>query len=194
MSFSRRRLEKLIDEIREKSAALDEVYVAVLKRWRDDERAIVALRDIIARGEKAYGVTTESDVAAFIELVLKIRWYAEKTDRDSAELVRLRHEIKRFLPKECTMIMRALRKRRISFEDAKKRMMKLDQMDGEPRLQPPVRSSKNDSRIRTLFMKELSDALHENGALWMDEQVAAIASMVLECEIDSEQVRNTRRR
>jgi hypothetical protein len=42
-------------------------------------------------------------------------------------------------------------------------------------------------------MRELSAAVHEDGGLWMDEQVAAIASIVLECEIDPEQVRNTRR-
>src|SRR5262245_28343725 len=112
----------------------------------------------------------------------------------SYELVKIRREIKRGLPKERTLLMRAIRKRRISLKDAIKRMTELDQIDLGSPLQPPVRSRKGASRIRTLFMREISAAVHEDGGLWMDDQVAAIASIVLECDIDSDQVRNTRRR
>jgi hypothetical protein len=193
MGFSRRQLEKLIDKIRQENISLDEAYAAILKRWRDDERAIDAVRDILARAEKTYGATNESDVAAFIQFVLTIKWYAERTDRGSAEIVKVRREIKRRLPKERTLLMKSIRRRRISLKDAIKRLTELDQSDLDSP-QPPVRSTKSGSRIRTLFMGELSAAVHEDGGVWMDEEVAAIASMVLECDIDSEQVRNTRRR
>jgi len=194
MGFSRRQLEKLIDEIRQEDISLDEADAAVLKRWHDDERAIDALRDILVRADKSYGIINASDVAAFVQFVLTIKRYAEKTDGGFAEIVKFRREIKRGLPKERTLLMKALRKCRISPNDAIRRLTELSQIDLDPLPQPPVRSSKSGSRIRTLFMRELSGAVHEDGGVWMDAQVAAIASMVLECDIESEQVRNTRRR
>jgi hypothetical protein len=193
MGFSRRQLERLIDEIRQENVSLDEADAAILKRWRDDRGTIDALRDILARAEKTNGTINISDVVAFIEFVLTIKWYAEKTDRGSEEIVKGRREIKRCLPKAQSLLARAIRRRRISPQDAFKRMTELNQIDLDSPPQPPVRSSKSGSRIRTLFMRELSAAVHEDGGVWMDEQVAAIASMVLECEIDPEQVRNARR-
>jgi len=194
MSFSRRQLERLIQEIRQENVSLDEPYAAILKRWRDDERAIDALRDILARWGKTCGITNESDVAAFIQLVLTIKWYAEKADRDFAKLAKLRQEIKRHLPKERTLLMKAFRRLPISPKDFIRKMTELNRMDIDSPPQLVIRSSKSGSRIRTLFMRELSGAVHEDAGVWMDEQVAVIASMVLECDIDSEQVRNTRRR
>jgi hypothetical protein len=197
MDFSRRRLKTLINEIRQEDISLDAVDVAILNRWCGDDRAMDALRDILARAEKTSEIISDSDVAAFIQFVLTIKSYAQKTDSASAEIVRLRRELKRHLPKERTLLMRAIRKPRISYEARKEaimRMTELDQMDSMSQAQPPVRSNKNGSRTRTLFMKELSAAVREDANLWMDDQVAAIASMVLECDIDSDQVRNTRRR
>jgi len=193
MSFSRRQLEKLIDEIRQKNVSLDEAYAGILKRWRDNEQAIDALRDILARAEKTYGLITESVVVGFIDYVLKIKWYDEKMDGDIATLVKLHRKKKRTLPKERTLLMRAFRKRRISSKDFIKRMTELDHIECDSPSQPPVRSSTGGSRIRTLFMRDLSAAVHEDASVWMDEQVAAIASVVFKCEIDKEQVRNTRR-
>jgi|SRR5215831_4192915 len=194
MSPTRRQLKSLIAEIRREDITLDQASDAILSRWENDEDALDALTDILARAEKANGAINVLDAVAFIQLVLRIKSYAEITDRGSAELVKIRREIKRGLPKERTLLMRAIRKRRISPKDAIKRMTELDQIDLDSPLQPPVRSSKGASRIRTLFMRELSAAVHEDGGLWMDDQVAAIASIVLECDIDSDQVRNTRRR
>jgi len=194
MSPTRRQLKSLIAEIRREDITLDQASDAILSRWENDEDALDALKDILARAEKANGAINVLDAVAFIQLVLRIKSYAEITDRGSAELVKIRREIKRGLPKERTLLMRAIRKRRISPKDAIKRMTELDQIDLDSPLQPPVRSSKGASRIRTLFMRELSAAVHEDGGLWMDDQVAAIASIVLECDIDSDQVRNTRRR
>jgi hypothetical protein len=196
MGFSRRQLQKLIEEIRQEDISVDEGDAAILKRWRDEERAIDALRDILARAEKAHGIINESDVAAFIRFVLTIKLYAQKTDRRSAE-IRPRRELKRLLAQERTLLVKAIRRRGVSYkarEEAIKRMTELDQMNFESQAQPPVRSSKRGSRIRTLFMRELSAAVHEDAGVWMDDQVATIASIVLECDIDSNQVRNTRRR
>jgi hypothetical protein len=193
MGFSRRQLEKLIDEIRQEDVLLEETYPAILKRWRDNEQAIDALRDILARAEKANGTINVLDVVAFIQFVLTIKRYAEKTDGGSAEIAKLHREIKRNLSKERTLLMRAIRRHRISLEDAIKQLTELNQINLQSLPQPPVRSSKGGSRIRTLFMRELSAAVHEDGGVWMDELVAAIASIVLECDIDSDQVRNTRR-
>jgi hypothetical protein len=195
MSPTRRQLKSLIEEIRREDITLDQASDAILTRWEDDDHALDALKDILARAEKANGAINVLDVVAFIQLVLRIKSYVEKTDRDVAKLVQLRREIKRHLPKERTLLMRAIRKRRISDKHAIKRMTELNQIDLDSPLQLPVRSSKGGSRIRTLFMRELSAAVHEDwGAGWMDDHVAAIASTVLECEIGPEQVRNARRR
>src|SRR5262249_28048918 len=132
-----------------------------------------------------------------IQLVLRIKSYAERTDRDFARLGKIRREIKHYVPKERRFIRRAISRGRMSPKDDIRRRTRLKQLnqndvDSTP---APVRSSKSGSRIRTFFMRELSAAVHEDGGSgWMDEQVAAIASMVFECEIDKEQVRNTRRR
>jgi hypothetical protein len=183
-----------MNEIRQENISLDNVDAAILKRWCDDERAITALRDILARAEKASGRLNASDVATFIVFVLTIKLYAEKTDRDSAEITSTHREIKRLLPKERTLLIRAIRRDRVSSKDFIRRMTELKQIDFDSPPRPPVRSNKSGSRVRTLFMRELSAAVHEDGGVWMDEQVAAIASMVLDCHIDSDQVRNTRRR
>jgi hypothetical protein len=194
MSPTRRQLKSLIEEIRRKDITLDQAGDAILRRWENDEYALDALKDILARAEKANGAINVLDAVAFIQLVLRIKSYAEITDRDSAKLVKLRREIRHYVPKERSFLARGIRKGGISPEDVAKRMTELDQLALDPPLQPPVRSSKGDSRIRTLFMRELSAAVHEDGSGWMDDQVAAIASMVLECEIGPEQVRNARRR
>jgi hypothetical protein len=147
MGFSRRQLERLIDEIRQENVSLDEADAAILKRWRDDRGAIDALRDILARAEKTNGTINISDVVAFIEFVLTIKWYAEKTDRGSEEIVKVRREIKRCLPKAQSLLARAIRRRRISPEDAFKRMTDLNQIGVDPPPPSPVRSSQSGSRI-----------------------------------------------
>jgi hypothetical protein len=195
MSPTRRQLKSLIKEIRGEDIMLDQASDAILSRWEDDNHALDALKDILARAEKANGAINVLDAVAFIKLVLRIKSYSEIADRDFAKLVKLRREIKRTLPKERAQLTRAFRKRRISLKDFIKRATELDQMALDSPLQPPVRSSKGGSRVRTLFMRELSAAVHDDGGCGcMDDQVAAIASMVLECDIGPEQVRNARRR
>jgi hypothetical protein len=157
MSFSRRHLERLIDEIRQEDVSLDELDAATLKRWHDDEQATDALKDILARAENTNGTIKVSDVVAFIQLVLAIKFYAAKTDRSSAKTVKFHREIKRLLPRAQSLLARAFRKGCISPEDAAKRMTDLKQINVDSP-QPPIRSSKSGSRIRTLFMRELSAA------------------------------------
>jgi hypothetical protein len=194
MSFGRRQLQRLIDEIRQKNMSLDETYSGILNRWRDDELALDAFRVILARAEKTEGVINESDVVAFIGFVLKLKSYAEETDRDHAKIVQLRREIKRRLQKARALLGKAINKDGMSPQEVFKRMTTLNQIDIEPSPAPLIRSSKNGSRIRTLFMRELSAAVHEDGGgYWMDDQVAAIASIVFECEVHSGQVQKARR-
>jgi hypothetical protein len=194
MSPTRRQLKSLIKEIRSEDIFLDQASDAVLSRWEDDNDALDALKDILARAEKANGAINVFDVENFIKLVLTIKSYAEKTDRDWARLVKLRREIKHNLPKERTRLAKALSKGRISSQYAIQKMGEFNQIvvGSTP---PPVRSSKGGSRVRTLFMRELSAAVHEDlGAGRMDDRVAAIARMVLENDnIGPEQVRNARR-
>jgi hypothetical protein len=195
MSPTRRQLKSLIKEIRREDIMLDQVSDAILNRWENHDDALDALKDILARAEKTNGAINVLDVLAFIQLVLWIKWYAEKADEDFASFVKLRRERKRYLLKERSLLAKAIRKDRISSKDAIKMIMEVNQINVDS-TRPPVRSIKNGSRIRTLFMKELSTAVHDDigDGVWMDEQVAAIASIVLECDIDSDQVRNTRRR
>src|SRR5262249_45227363 len=110
MSFSRRHLERLIDEIRQEDVSLDEIDAAILKRWHDDEQATDALKDILARSENTNGTIKVSDVVAFIQLVLAIKFYAAKTDRSFAETVKFSREIKRLRTKGMNILARAFRK------------------------------------------------------------------------------------
>jgi hypothetical protein len=187
-----RQLKRLINEIGTEDIEVDQANDAVLTRWEDDNHAIDALRDILARMEKANGPVSVLDIVAFIKFVLTIKWYAEKTDRGFAKLLKLQRKKKSLRPKALSLLTRAISKNKISLEDFTKRHTDLHRIDADP--QPPVRSSWKGSRIRTLFLRELSDAVHEDtGGVWMDPEVAAIASMVLDCEIDAEHVRNARR-
>jgi hypothetical protein len=193
MSPTRRQLKGLIAEIRREDIFLDQAGRAILRRWEDDDHALNALKDILAHAEKANGPINAFDIDAFIQFVLRIKSYAEIADRH-ARAVKLHREIKRTLPKERTLLTRAFGNRRISPMDFIKRTGELDRIERVSPSQPPVRSSKGGSRVRTLFMRELSGAVHEDGGVrWLDDQVAAITSMVLECEIEPEQVRNARR-
>src|SRR5262245_38330696 len=154
MSPTRRQLKSLIKEIRREDIFLDRAGDAILSRWEDDDDALDALKDVLARAEKANGTTNVQDAVAFIQFVLRISSYAQIADR----FVKKRREIKRALSKEHTLLLRAIRKRRILLKDAIKRTTELYQIDLDSPLQPPIRSSKGDSRIRTLFMRELSAA------------------------------------
>ena len=147
MSPTRRQLKSLIAEIRREDITLDQASDAILTRWEDDDHALDALKDVLARAEKANGAINVFDAVAFIQLVLRIKSYAERTDRDFARLVKIRREIKHYVPKERSFLARAIRKGRISPKDAIKRMTELNQLnqidvDSTP---PPVRSSKNGS-------------------------------------------------
>jgi len=55
MSPTRRQLKSLIEEIRREDIFLDQAGDAILSRWENDEDALDALKDILARAEKANG-------------------------------------------------------------------------------------------------------------------------------------------
>jgi hypothetical protein len=193
MAPTRRQLVKLIDEIRREDILLDQSDDTVLKRWRDDQQAVDALRDILVRSEKTNGPVNVLDIVACIQLVLTMKSYAERADRAFAEIVRLRRELKRRREEARSLLGKAVRKGRIPPANVAKIMTELTAIDGSP--PPPVRSSRDGSRVRTLFVRELSAMVHEDtGGVWMDPEVAAIASIVLNCDIDPEHVRNARRR
>lgn len=92
MSLTTRQLKGLMKKIRKEDIELDQANDAVLKRWQHDDHAIDALRDILARVEKANNSISDLDVAAFIQFVLTIKWYAEKTDSGFAELLKLQRK------------------------------------------------------------------------------------------------------
>jgi hypothetical protein len=92
MLLTSKQLKRLMNEIRTEDIEVDQANDAVLKRWEDDDNAIDALRDILARVEKANGSISTLDVAAFIQFVLTIKWYAEKTDRGFAELLKIQRK------------------------------------------------------------------------------------------------------
>jgi hypothetical protein len=120
MSPTRRQLKSLIEEIRREDIMLDQAGDAILSRWENDDNALDALKDILARAKKTNGAINVLDTVAFIKLVLRIKWYAEKTDRGFPKLIKLRRELKRVLPKALTSLARAFRKGHISPEDAAK--------------------------------------------------------------------------
>jgi hypothetical protein len=190
-----RQLKGLIEDIQKVDLLLDNVDHAVLHRWENDDQALDALRDILASGETIQGPTNALEIAAFIKLVLKIKRYAERTDRDSAVLAKLDREKKRVLAGTWKSLSRTFaKKKRIPPMAVAKILADLYEGENATSPQLPVRSNSKGSRIRTLFLRELSLAVHDDvGVGWMDTEVAAIASMVLEYEIDAEHVRNARR-
>ena len=190
-----RQLKGLIEDIQKVDLLLDNVDHAVLHRWENDDQALDALRDILASGETIQAPTNALEIAAFIKLVLKIKRYAERTDRDSAVLAKLDREKKRILAGTWKSLSRTFaKKKRIPPMAVAKILADLYEGENATSPQLPVRSNSKGSRIRTLFLRELSLAVRDNfGVGWMDTEVAAIASMVLEYEIDAEHVRNARR-
>ena len=81
MSPTRRQLKSLIEEIRREDIMLDQGDDAILSRWENNDDALDALKDILARAEKANGTINVLDVVAFIQLVLRINSYAAIADR-----------------------------------------------------------------------------------------------------------------
>jgi hypothetical protein len=190
-----RQLKGLIEDIQKVDLLLNNLDHAVLDRWENDDQALDALRDILACAETIQGPTDAFEIGAFIKLVLKIKRYAERTDRDSAVLAKLDREKKRVLAETWKVLSKAFA-RKIRLPPMAVAKTLADLYEGEDATSPqlPVRSNRNGSRIRTLFMRELSLAVHDDfGVGWMDNQIAAITSMVFESEIDAEHVRNARR-
>ena len=92
MLLTSKQLKGVMKEIRTEDIEVDQVNDAVLTRWEDDDHAIDALRDILARMEKANGPVSVLDIVAFIQFVLTIKWYAEKADRDWADRLKLQRK------------------------------------------------------------------------------------------------------
>jgi len=55
MSPTRRQLKSLIAELRREDITLDQASDAILTRWEDDDHALDALKDILARAERLTG-------------------------------------------------------------------------------------------------------------------------------------------
>ncbi|MFZ1190023.1 MAG: hypothetical protein WAO16_13705 [Pseudolabrys sp.] len=179
---------------------------AQLQRWQDDKGAnepLKALGEIVSQMEKTaraageiIGPDYQIEMAAFlIPEILTAPYDATKEDELSSDLARVRRETGRAEKKLRAKLAKRVRSEPLQNLSAylKRQGAKLEQVRVADARVAIQHSGKGGQRVRTLAIRHLSRLAHDSTNQWMDKQVAALATLVLGSEIDTETVRNVRR-
>ena len=172
-------IRKLLSDI----VVNDDADIALLCRWQTDDSVLRALDAIVTRiTAKEANETEETVVRDLVNFALYARRGAEQVNQDWQKAADLHRQQKHLRPK----MWRLLEKLPPEYtaEAAQHRVSDLTL---------PVRSDKDGSRARTLFLRDFSNLVHDCSGLWLDEEVAHIAGVVFDREIDPAQVRQARR-
>ena len=183
---TRKRLRELLSNIVMNDWGwLNDTDIAVLCRFQTDDNALNALATIVTRiTAKEASATEETAVRDLVSFVLFARHGAEQVNQDSRKAADLHRQANLLRP----AVWRRLGK--LPPEVAAKEMERLR----PPNIALPIRSDKDGSRVRTLFCRDFSNLVHDLTGYRMDEEVAQIASAVLDRTVELEQVRQARRR
>ena len=179
---------------------------AKLKLWQDDKEAKKPLKDlgeIVSQMEKTeraageiVGPDYQIEMAAFlIPEILTAPYDATKEDELSSDLARVRRETGRAEKKLRAKLAKRVRSEPLQNLSAylKRQGAKLEQVRVADARVAIQHSGKGGQRVRTLAIRHLSRLAHDSTNQWMDKQVAALATLVLGSEIDTETVRKVRR-
>jgi hypothetical protein len=180
------------------NAALSEDERAILQRWFDDSRANEVWGVIFAHVEKSHGSGPSMDDAiSFINLILLLKRASDREDESIPQLAKLRKDRQQSLAD----LRKKIAGKIISLPENQlvpflKRALNIFRGLG-PMVtsQPRVRSDRDSSRARTLFMQDLSSWVHDDTGELLDEQVGIITEIVFGAPdtIDPDAVRNARR-
>jgi hypothetical protein len=199
---TRKEIQQLIKAVRQDYGAfIDDAELSLLSRWasNDDCSAADALRDIIGRAEAAQRCPVpDNEIKLFIIHVIKEHRSAQDIGKLAPAIVEGRSKVAKTLRKRRHEFMRQVRQNRVSpneFEETQRRLAQIegDLVEAQRAGPPSFRSDKNGSRARTEFMQGVSKLVNDITGFWMDNEVAAVASVVLGRVIDAEQVRNANR-
>ena len=179
---------------------------AQLQRWQDDKGAnepLKALGEIVSQMEKTaraageiVGPDYQIEMAAFlIPEILTAPYDATEEDELSLDLARVRREQDRAEKKLRVKLAKRARSEPLQNLSAylKRQGAKLEQVRAADARVAIQHSGKGGQRVRTLAIRHLSRLAHDHTNQWMDKQVAALATLVLGSEINTETVRNVRR-
>ena len=183
---TRKRLQKLLSNIAMKDWDwLSDTDLAVLRRFHTDDNALDALASIVTRiiTAKEASATEETAVRDLVNFALYVRFANETVDQDWRKAADLHRQANDLRPE----VWRRLDK--LPPEVAAKEMDRLRPSN----IALPIRSDKDGSRVRTLFCRDFSNLVHDLTGYRMDEEVAHIAGVVFDREIDPAQVRQARR-
>jgi hypothetical protein len=182
---TRKRLRELLSNIVMKDWDwLSDTDLAVLCRFQTDDNALDALYTIVTRiPTKEASATEETVVKDLVNFALYARFANEKVDHDWRKAADLHRQANDLRP----AVWRRLGK--LPPEVAAKEMERLRPSN----IALPIRSDKDGSRVRTLFCRDFSNLVHDLTGYRMDEEVAHIAGVVFDREIDPAQVRQARR-
>lgn len=172
----------------------DELFA--LSRWVDNEYgALRALNEITARADALDGPIPSEEIQLFVRIAVTLPSIAEAQSGYTAAIGKSRRRLQHLVSKERSGLQRDIRDDRITPDSAAERVARLKEAGKalKSASAPLIRSDRKGSRGRTLFLRDLSALVRDLTGRWMDSEVAAIASAVLGCPIDTEQVRNTNR-
>jgi hypothetical protein len=160
--------------------------VALLFRWQADDNALGALNAIVTRIKAKEATETEETVIIrdLVNFALYAKHGAEQVNQGWRKVADLHHQQKPLRPKMWRLLEKLPRE---YTEEAEPHLRMSD-------LTLPIRSDKDGSRARTLFLRDFSNSVHDCTGFWMDAQVAAIANAVFNREdIEPEHVHQARR-
>ena len=183
----------------EGNAALSEDERAILQRWLGDCRANEVWGIIFARAEKNDGSGPSMDDAiSFIGVILTVKSASER----ESELIPRLTELQAGREKALANLRKKIAEKIMGLPENELvpflgwALNKLRGLDPMVMSRPRVRSDKNGSRARTLFMQDVSACVHDDltGEL-LDEQVGIITEIVFDTPdiISADAVRNARR-
>jgi len=182
---TRKRLRELLSNIVMKDWGwLSDTDLAVLCRFQTDDNALDALATIVTRiRAKEANETEETVVRDFVSFALYARHGAEQVNQYWRKAADLHHQQKLLLPTAWRLLGK------LPPEHTTKAAQHLRVSN----LTLPIRSDKDGSRARTLFLRDFSNQVRDRAGFWLDEEVAHIAGVVFDREIDPAQVRQARR-
>jgi hypothetical protein len=163
----------------------------LLRRLQEDPRAEGALLKIVeAAGEEIHA----GHYFPFIGFVLSAKYEAECADGHNREMPLLKRKID-----SLNKAFRRKTKKASSLEDFERvaqhmrNLRKIETPASSPDPMLTIRSDRDGSRQRVIFMRELSAAVHDVAGLWLDEAVADLTDVAFPgTETTADAVRSAR--
>ena len=178
----RRRYRSLISKFRENHGALTDADRDLLQQWEESEDAIATLIKIVGKIEPAKEEEQIEAAAVIIHSVLIARADAIADDDFSREVSAKKREERRLKKVVKSKLAKAIKdasqeQLAAGVHHLTRAMEKLAKAKDISDLELSIRSDRNGSRRRTLFMQSISDTVHKLTNLRLDDEVAALTEI-----------------